>query len=198
MTLVLLDTNAYLRLARRIRPLLGTPFGRKGYVLTILEKVEDEVHRSPRLRFLYPWFDITEFSQERLATRIRLSNDEKRRVGAAASVFLATVRSDAAAYTSQGRSPPSPTDCYILAFGQIRLGIVATDDLGIHHLAAEFDLPVWHGHQLLKKMHSAKVIDSGLVRAIYESLENNRDLPASWLHVKHTAFKKIFGGTGVP
>ena len=40
---VLLDTNAYLRLAKRIRPLLGVTFGQKRYTLTILKQVEDEV-----------------------------------------------------------------------------------------------------------------------------------------------------------
>lgn len=56
MTLALLDTNAYLRLAKRIRPLLGIPFGQKQYVLTILKQTEDEVRKSPRLEFNYPWF----------------------------------------------------------------------------------------------------------------------------------------------
>lgn len=93
----------------------------------------------------------------------------------------------------QGRSPPSPTDCFILAFGQIRPAIVATDDLGMHQLARDFDIPVWHGHELLKKMLSAKLIENTLVREIYEALENNDDLPQSWRAAKHTAFKKLFG-----
>ena len=41
--LVLLDTNAYLRLAKRVRPVIGIKFGQKGYVLTIHRFVEDEV-----------------------------------------------------------------------------------------------------------------------------------------------------------
>jgi hypothetical protein len=57
LTLVRLDTNAYLRLARRIKPMLGVEFGQKRYILTILKQVEDEVHKSPKLRFRYPWFD---------------------------------------------------------------------------------------------------------------------------------------------
>ena len=57
MTLVLLDTNTYLRLAKRIRPLLGVKFGQKDYVLTVLKDVEDEVRRSPKLRFNHPWFE---------------------------------------------------------------------------------------------------------------------------------------------
>ena len=193
MTLVLLDTNAYLRLAKRIRPMLGVAFGQKGYVLTILKQVEDEVHKNPRLQFLYPWFDNPELANERLATRLRLNKDEKEQLDAATSVLRAHVLGNAAAFTSHGRSPPSPTDCFILAFGQIRPAIVATDDLGMHLLAKDFDVPVWHGHELLKKMLSAKLIDNALVREIYEAVENNNDLPSSWRVAKHTAFKKIFG-----
>ena len=73
MTLVLLDTNAYLRLANRIRPMLGVKFGQKEYVVTVLKDVEDEVRKSPRLRFKYPWFDEEALSTERLAATIRLS-----------------------------------------------------------------------------------------------------------------------------
>lgn len=93
----------------------------------------------------------------------------------------------------KGRTPPSPTDCYNLAFGQIRPAIVVTDDLGMHQLAKEFDIPVWHGHEMLKKMHSAKLINNDLIREIYEALELNEDLPRTWREVKHVAFKKIFG-----
>jgi hypothetical protein len=193
LTLVLLDTNAYLRLAKRIRPMLGVTFGQKGYVLAILKQVEDEVHGSSRLRFLYPWFDAPELSNERLAARVRLSKDERQQLEAATSVLRAHVLGNATAYTSQGRSPPSPTDCFILAFGQIRPAIVATDDLGMHLLAKDFSIPVWHGHELLKKMLSAKLIGNALVRDIYEAVENNSDLPGSWRAVKHTAFKKVFG-----
>lgn len=49
MTLVLLDTNAYLRLAKRIRPMLGISFGQKGYVLTILKQVEEEASLGKQL-----------------------------------------------------------------------------------------------------------------------------------------------------
>lgn len=192
-TLVLLDTNAYLRLAKRIKPLLGEKFGQKEYVLSVLKDVEDEVHRSRRLRFHFPWFDDTELATERLAKRVRLNKDEKQQLQAATSILRAHVLENAAAYISKGRTPPSPTDCYNLAFGQIRPAIVVTDDLGMHQLAKEFDIPVWHGHEMLKKMHSAKLINNDLILEIYEALELNEDLPRTWREVKHVAFKKIFG-----
>ncbi len=189
---MLLDTNAYLRLAKRVQPLLGVKFGHKEYVITILKIIEDEVHRSPRLKFLYPWFNDPGIAQERFATRLRLSLEEKEKLEAATSVLRAHVLSNLSIYKND---PPSETDCYILAFGQIRPAIIATDDLGMHQLSRDFGLHkmVWHGHELLQKLRSAKQIDNALVREIYEALEINDDLPKSWRAVKHTTFKKIFG-----
>lgn len=69
MTLALLDTNTYLRLAKRIRPLLGVEFGQKEYVLTVLRDVEIEVRKSRKLQFKFPWFDNEDFGAERDAAR---------------------------------------------------------------------------------------------------------------------------------
>lgn len=194
MTLVLLDTNAYLRLAKRVRPMLGKKFGQKDYVLTVLPDVEDEVHRSPRLRHAYPWFDAADLATERLAHSPRLSAQDKATLVAATSVLLGLVQMDPARFMTKGRSPPSHTDCRVLAFGQIRPAIVVTDDLGMHELASMVGIDdIWHGPELLKKMLSAKLIDNELVREIYAALEVNNDLTATWTEAKHSTFVKIFG-----
>ena len=193
MTLVLLDTNAYLRLAKRVRPAIGIKFGQKGYILTIHKSVEDEVHRSSRLRTTYPWFDGQEFASERLAKQIRLAQEEKEAVRAAQSVLYGWVLSDPERYTSSGRSPPGATDCWLLALGQVKPAIVVTDDLGMHALAQDFGIGIWHGFELLDKLRSAKIVDSPLVREIYEALEANADLPKTWQEAKHTVFVKVFG-----
>jgi len=191
--LALLDTNAYLRLAKRIRPLLGIEFGHKKYILTVLKQVEDEVLKNPRLQFLYPWFTDAELGAERMAKQVRLGAAERLQIEAAVSVLRAHVLSDPVGYTTQNRSPPSPTDCFILAFGLVRPAIVVTDDLGMHKLANDFDIEIWHGHDLLKKMLAAKAISSDLIREIFTALENNDDLPRTWRDAKHTEFKKVFG-----
>jgi len=193
LTLVLLDTNAYLRLAKRVRPAVGVVFGQKGYVLTIHKSVEDEVHRSARLKSLYPWFDGQEFASERLAKQVRLTAQEKASVQAAQSVLHGWVLADPSSYTRGGRSPPGSTDCWLLALGQVKPAIVVTDDLGMHALAKDFNIAVWHGYELLDKLRSAKVVDGQLVREIFEALEANGDLPKSWQHAKHSVFLKIFG-----
>lgn len=194
MTLVLLDTNAYLRLAKRVRPLLGKKFGQKDYVLTVLRDVEDEVQRSPRLRHDYPWFDAASLANERLAHSLRLSAQEKATLAAAASVLHGLVQMDPARFMAQRRSPPSYTDCRVLAFGQIRPAIVVTDDLGMHELASMVGIEgIWHGPELLKKMLGAKLIGNDLVREIYAALEVNNDLTATWVAAKHGTFLKVFG-----
>lgn len=193
MTLVLLDTNTYLRLAKRIRPLLGVKFGQKDYVLTVLKDVEDEVRRSPKLRFNHPWFDEATLGAERDAKQVRLSEDEKRQLDSARSVLRAHVLAEVEVYITGGRQPPSDTDCRVLAFGQIREAIVVTDDLGMHRLAGDFELPIWHGWELLAKMRSAKKVDNDLIREIYDALERNGDLTATWREAKHTEFVKVFG-----
>ena len=193
MTLVLLDTNAYLRLAKRVRPLLGKRFGQKDYVLAVLRDVEDEVQRSPRLQHNYPWFDAAELANERLAHTMRLNAEEKATLAIATSVLQGLVQMDPSRFTIKGRSPPSPIDCRVLAFGQIRPAIVVTDDLGMHELANMVGISIWHGPELLKKMLSAKLMTHDLVREIYEALEVNRDLTVTWLEAKNTTFLKVFG-----
>lgn len=193
MTLVLLDTNAYLRLAKRIKPLLGVAFGQKNYMLTILKDVETEVQRSPRLKELFPWFEDAGIATERNAKTMRLSKQEKEDLDITVSVLQGIVEQNISIFTRSGRSTPSPVDCRVLAFGQIRPAIVATDDLGMHELANLVDIKIWHGYELLHKMLSAKIIHRILVQDIYAALDANNDLPASWVAAKHTIFEKIFG-----
>lgn len=171
--------------------MLGVKFGQKEYVLTIFKITEDEVHKNPRLRHNYPWFDNPDLAAERLAKQVRLKKDEKELLTISQSILRKHVLENAANY----KTPPSPADCYILAFGLVRPAIVVTDDLSMHQLANEFDLEksVWHGHELLHKMLSGKHIDKQLVIDIYGALEINGDMPRTWFEVKHTTFKKVFG-----
>jgi hypothetical protein len=175
--------------------MLGVKFGQKEYMLTILKDVEDEVHRSATLKDKFPWFDGVTFTEERFAHQVRLSGQEKAQLAAAQSVLWNYVVSDPIQFTRGKRSPPSPVDCRVLAFGLIKDAHVVTDDLGMHDLAVAFSLrnTVWHGHELLAKMLTAKLIDKALVLDIFEALENNKDLPASWQVAKHITFQKVFG-----
>jgi len=192
-TEVLLDTNTYLRLAKRIRPVVGRQFGQVPYVVVILKAVEDEVHRSPRLKFHNPWFDEPEFAQERLAKQKRLSADDKSAMTLVQDVLLGMVQMEVDKYTSHGRHPPGATDCWLLAYAQVKNAVVVTDDLGMHTLASEAGLKVWHGFELLAKLKTARVVDNELIREIYDALERNGDMTETWRQAKHREFARIFG-----
>ena len=190
--LVLLDTNAYLRLAKRIKPMLGVKFGQKQYCLTVLRDVEKEVQKSHRLRFRYPWFDSPGLTQERISKGARMSPEEKKTLNDVAEALHDYVQIHATRFTAGRRSPPSMVDCRMLAFGQVREAVVVTDDLGMHHLAEEFEISVWHGYELLHKMRAAKMIDSEKIREIYQALEVNDDLPQAWKNAQKTLLRKVF------
>lgn len=192
-TEVLLDTNTYLRLAKRIRPAVGREFGQVPYLVVILKAVEEEVHRSAKLRFNNPWFDEPEFAQERTAKQTRLSAADKQEMKLVQDILLGTIQLDIDKYTSHGRSPPGPTDCWLLAYGKVKNAIVVTDDLGMHSLAAEVGLKVWHGFELLAKLKTAKVVDNDLVREIYDALDRNGDLTDTWRRAQHEVFSRVFG-----
>ena len=192
--LVILDTNAYIRLAKRIRPLLGINFGRSNYVLAVLKDVENEVHRSATLSFKNPWFDQDTFRDERYAKRLNFSAQQKAAIENTLSILLGHVASDPTPYMTGGRSPPSNVDCRMLAVAQVMsASVVVTDDLGMHLLATDFRLPLWHGWELLAKLRTAKMVNDDLVREIFEALEVNGDLTATWSAAKHGHFKRIFG-----
>ncbi|MDH0863032.1 hypothetical protein [Mitsuaria sp. GD03876] len=177
-----------------MKPLLGVAFGQKQYVLTVLSDVEHEVLRSGRLRHLFPWFSTDEgAAAERLAQAVRLSRPEQLELDMTAKFLYDWVIEEVMSFTSRGRTPPSRVDCRVLAFGQVHQAAVVTDDLAMHDLANTFGIEVMHGHELLAKLRTAKMIDNDLVREIYEALERNGDLPQAWRAAKHKAFIKVFG-----
>jgi hypothetical protein len=89
--------------------------------------------------------------------------------------------------------PPGATDCWLLAYAQVKNAVVVTDDLGMHTLASEARLKVWHGFELLAKLKTAKVVDNELVREIYDALERNGDMTETWRQAQHREFARIFG-----
>ena len=173
--------------------MLGVKFGQREYVVTILKDVEEEVHRSQALRFKFPWFDDGDLVAERMAATVRLNTEEKEKLSVAQSVLHGWVLTDISKYTTGGRSPPSSIDCRVLAFGQIRQAVVVTDDIGMHDLAKDFGITVWHGPELLAKMRTAKMVSNELIREIFEALEANGDQTGTWRDAKHTTFAKVFG-----
>jgi len=195
-TTILLDTNAYLRLAKRIQPLLGKKFNPvKDYVLIVLREVADEVHRQPRLVHQYPWFDDAEYTEERKRYGARLTKGQKDEAAENKKFLLSHVAQHARAYLVQGRDPPSDTDCYVLGVAMACNWCVATDDENMRALGKDFEVQCLYAFDVLHKLLSAGMIDKAKVIEIYEALEANGDMTVRWIDAKGKLFKKVFGSS---
>jgi len=76
---ILVDTNAYFRLAQSIRPLLRTEFGEPQYCLYVIKELQDEYNKSARLRNKFPWVNDPEYSDNR-SHRLQLSRQERKEI----------------------------------------------------------------------------------------------------------------------
>ena len=73
---ILVDTNAYFRLAQSIRPLLKMEFGEPAYCLYVIKELQDEYNKNPRLRNKFPWVNDPEYAENR-SYRLQLSKQAK-------------------------------------------------------------------------------------------------------------------------
>ena len=88
---ILVDSNAYFRLAKSIRPLLGAPFGKKQYCLYVLKELQVEYDRSPRLKDVFHWVNEPEYRENRQHI-LEITKEEKPEIRRAYEFILDYVR----------------------------------------------------------------------------------------------------------
>lgn|SRR5664280_730841 len=62
---ILVDSNAYFRLAQSIYPLLNVEFGDRRYCLYCLKELQDEYNKSSRLKNAFSWVNDPEYVKNR-------------------------------------------------------------------------------------------------------------------------------------
>ena len=177
---ILIDTNAYFRLAQSIRPLLKVEFGEEEYCLYVVKELQLEFDRNPRLRNKFRWVSDPEYSENR-SHRLQLSRKEKKEISQAFDFIFDHART---AYPGLSR-----VDMTILAHACI-LGIpVVTDDGDMLALAKDFEIQTFRVLDLLKLMLDCKHIDMQKVREISAYLSYANDKPREY----GRDYKKLFG-----
>ena len=76
---ILLDSNAYLRLANSFHPLLNEPFGKDKYALYLIPEFQKEFDRNPRLSNKFGWVNQPEYVENR-KLRIRVTKTQKEQI----------------------------------------------------------------------------------------------------------------------
>lgn len=177
---ILLDSNAYFRLAQSIRPLLNAPFGEQGYCLFVIKELQAEYEKSPRLKSKFPWVNQNEYKENR-ANRLTVKRAEKQEVQRAYDFILNFVR-----YVHPG---VSKVDVRCLAYAE-QLGIpVVTDDEEMRQAAANYHIKTLKTLELLKLMLDCGHIDLPKIREIAAYLVYQNDTPKDF----RKDFKKFFG-----
>jgi len=166
---ILVDTNAYLRLAQFIRPLLFSPFGDNAYCLYVLPELNYELNNH-RLINKFPWIEQDEYLENRkhfptTGRKLKKSIDQT-------FDYLWD-------HVQSVLPGPSKIDALYVAYA-LELDIpVVTDDQDMVELAVAFDCKVMPTLELLKIMHDCGHTDMKTVNSLVEYWLYIGDRPAN-------------------
>ncbi|MCK4564351.1 MAG: hypothetical protein KAU94_06735, partial [Verrucomicrobia bacterium] len=151
--LILLDSNAYLRLAVSIHPLLGQRFGRdkqEQNVIRVIQKLDQEYDKNPRLKNKFHWVKDDPYAENRRAERLNIAPKQQKEVDQAVSYIWTEERNSEYSL--------SPVDVQALAIGFVKQCPVVTDDIGMQEIGKLLDIETWSTIQLLRLMQTEELI----------------------------------------
>ncbi len=167
-TRILLDSNAYLRIANSFHPLLNESFGKHNYTLYLIKEFQKEFNKNPRLKNKFGWVNQPEFVENR-QRRLRTNNSQKERISLTYSYLWAH-------NISEGIGA-SRVDVKALAYEAVLDVPVITDDVNMTELGKAFGIEIWVLLDLLKFMYNSKRIDFKDINVLIDYLDYLEDLP---------------------
>ena len=177
----MLDTNAYLRLARSVHPLLFSEFGEDRTCLYLINEFDREFVRSRRLRSKFPWVDEPEYRENR-DVRLQIGRKQRRAIRTAVEFIGDQADTDALGV--------SVVDISVLGHAHVlEIGVV-TDDTDMRALGKSFGIEIMSTLALLKRMSDAGHIDYARVRQIAAYWLHEHDLPAKFARDYRRLFRE--------
>jgi len=178
---ILVDTNAYLRLAKTIRPLLFMPFGENEYCLYVLPELNEEL-KNYKLQNTFYWVTEDEYVQNRQHFP-SIGRKQKKAISQTFEYVWDYVQTDLPG--------PSRVDALYVSHA-IELDIpVITDDQDMTALAKVFDAKVMSTLELLKIMLDCGHTDMKTIKTLCEYWRQFGDRPANL----EADFKRLFPDT---
>lgn len=178
-TKILVDTNAYLRLARTIRPLLFVPFGDNEYCLYILPELNEELSRR-KLQSKFPWVDDEEFAENRKHFP-SVGKKQKESIRQSFEYIWDYVQTELPG--------PSRVDAWYIAYAHELCVPVVTDDQDMTELAHTFEVQVMPTLELLKFMLDSGHTDMKTINNLVDYWKYFSDMPANF----YADYKRLFG-----
>jgi hypothetical protein len=167
-TRILLDSNAYLRLANSFHPLLHEPFGKERYALYLIPGFQKEFDKNPRLTNKFGWVNQSEYIENR-KHRIQVSRFQREQKNLIYSYLWPH-------NISEGLGA-SRIDVQALAYGDAIEIPVVSDDSQMRELGITFGIEVWSLLDLLKIMYNSKRIELNDIKTLLNYLKYIKDWP---------------------
>ncbi len=177
---ILVDSNAYFRLAQSIHPLLNVEFGDKRYCLYCLKELQDEYNKSSRLKNAFSWVNDQEYVKNR-SHLLKITREEKLEIKRAYDFILDYVRNV--------HPGVSKVDVLCLAHAEQLCIPVVTDDEEMRIAAGAYNIKTFKTLELLKLMLACSYID----------IKKIREIAAYWIYCNDKPkdfgvdYKKLFG-----
>jgi len=167
---ILVDTNAYIRLAKTIHPLLFVPFGDNEYCLYVLPELNEELG-SRKLQSKFHWVDEEEYTDNRKQFPT-VSRKLTKSIKQTFEYLWDYVQTDLPG--------PSKVDALYIAYA-LELDVpVVTDDQDMTELANVFDAQVMPTLELLKIMLDCGHTDMKTIDGLCDYWRYLTDLPANF------------------
>ena len=165
---ILLDSNAYLRLANSFHPLLHEPFGKDSYALYLIPEFQKEFDKNPRLANKFGWVNQSEYMENR-KHRIRITRLQREQIKLIYSYLWPH-------NISEGLGA-SRIDVRALAYGDALDIPVVTDDSQMRELGLTFGIEVWSLLDFIKIMHKSKRLSFRDIKTLLNYLKYIKDWP---------------------
>lgn len=183
--LYLLDTCAYLRLAKDIDPLLGSQYLPQPDCSCVTSDVDSEWSKNPRLRSKFHWVQEPHYAANRSTHTVQLKGKMPTQVMQIKRSLVSFSSSSGKQLKALNYTIPSPEDCMVLAyvFTLSEHGTTATavsDDGGLGWVAKKMKIPYVQSEDLVKRMFDAKTISVAQIKSMAGYLDYISDLPPSW------------------
>lgn len=177
---ILIDSNAYFRLAQSIHPLLNVVFGDKQYCLYVIKELQAEYNRSPRLINAFSWVNDPEYVENR-SHLLEVRREEKAEIRRAYDFILD--------YARNVHPGVSKVDVRFLSHAEQLHIPVVTDDEEMRTVAGEYGITTYKTLELLKLMLECHHIKIEKIREIAGYWTYLNDMPKDF----KTDYKKLFG-----
>jgi hypothetical protein len=177
---ILLDSSSYFRLAQNIHPLLKVSINNQGACLGIIDELQQEYKRSPRLQHKFYWVNQVKYIAERKGcfklTRKLLQEVE---------LMVPFMKN----YAIEAGLGVSNVDLTMIAYAYALKIPVVTDDEDMIKLAGEYKIKAFSTLEILKIMLDGIFIDMDIVRMITAHWKYQKDIPKAFVE----DYIRIFG-----